>query len=127
MANKNDLYRCAHCDIIVEVFHAGKGKMMCCGQAMDLLEENTTEAAVEKHVPVIEKTADGYKISVGSVEHPMTEEHYIEWIEVLNGDRKRVFHLNPTDKPVVEVKCDKDCSSIVARAYCNLHGHWKNA
>ncbi len=126
MVQKFEVYKCEVCGAIVEVFHAAKGTLSCCNSPMKHMKESSTDAALEKHVPQIEKTADGYKISVGSVLHPMTDEHYIEWIEVI-GDRQRVFHLNPGDEPVVEVKCACDIDKLVVREYCNLHGLWKNA
>ena len=86
MTNRNEVYRCAVCGNIVEVLHAGAGTLTCCGQPMKLMKENTVDAATEKHVPVIEKIDGGYKVKVGSVEHPMTEEHYIEWIELVEGN-----------------------------------------
>ncbi|HDZ76067.1 MAG TPA: desulfoferrodoxin FeS4 iron-binding domain-containing protein, partial [Desulfobacteraceae bacterium] len=70
MIKKNQIYKCPLCGNIVEVLHAGAGELVCCGQPMNLVTENTVDAAREKHVPVIEKTADGYKVSVGSVPHP---------------------------------------------------------
>ncbi len=127
MANVFDIYKCATCGMIVEVFHGSEGTLSCCNTPMKHMKEAEIEAALEKHVPVVEKTLNGYKISVGSVLHPMTEEHYIEWIEVID-DRQRVFHLKPGDAPVVEYTCpcDADPSTLVVRAYCNLHGNWKN-
>lgn len=118
-----EVYKCMACGNIVEVVHGGAGELVCCGAPMKLFKENTTDGAKEKHVPVIEKTADGYKVSVGSVHHPMTEEHWIEWIElVADGKAYRQF-LSPGDTPVAEfcVKADK----VSAREYCNLHGLWK--
>jgi superoxide reductase len=91
---------------------------------MVLLSENTTDAAQEKHVPVIEKIDGGYKVTVGSVAHPMEEKHYIEWIELLTDDGKayRQF-LNPGDEPVAIFKVDNE--KVTAREHCNLHGVWK--
>jgi superoxide reductase len=92
---------------------------------MDLLEENTVEAAVEKHVPVIEKMEGGFKVKIGAVPHPMEEEHYIEWVEVIFEDGRscRKF-LKPGDKPEADFKCDR--KPIKALIYCNLHGLWTN-
>jgi superoxide reductase len=90
---------------------------------MKLMVENTVDAAKEKHIPVIEKTAEGFKIKVGSVPHPMEEKHYIEWIEVIaDGKAYRQF-LNPGEAPEAffAIKAEK----VVAREYCNLHGLWK--
>ena len=78
-----EVYKCDICGNIVEMLHEGVGELVCCNQPMRLLKENTTDAAVEKHVPVIETTSNGIKVSVGSVPHPMLEEHYIEWIEII--------------------------------------------
>lgn len=118
-----EIYKCEACGNIVELIHAGEGELVCCGQPMQLFTENTVDAAREKHVPVIEKTADGYKVKVGSVDHPMVEKHYIEWIEVIaDGKTYREF-LKPGQAPEAEfcVKADR----ITAREYCNLHGLWK--
>ena len=123
MTNRNEVYRCAVCGNIVEVLHAGAGTLTCCGQPMKLMKENTVDAATEKHVPVIEKIDGGYKVKVGSVEHPMTEEHYIEWIELLADGVSHIAFLNPGDAPEAEfcVKADK----VTAREFCNKHGLWK--
>jgi len=117
------VYRCKICGNIVEVLHAAGGTLVCCGQPMELLEGNTTEASVEKHLPVIEKTKEGVKIKVGSAPHPMEEKHYIEWIELVADGEIFIKWLKPGDKPEAEfsVKAKK----ISARAYCNLHGLWK--
>jgi superoxide reductase len=123
MTNKLEIYKCEVCGNMVEVIHEGKGELVCCGQPMKLFKENTTDASLEKHVPVIEKTAGGIKVSVGSVAHPMEEKHYIEWIELIaDGAAFRKF-LKPGDKPEAffEIKSDK----VIAREYCNLHGLWK--
>jgi len=111
------------CGNIVEVLHGGAGELVCCGEPMKLLKENTSDGAKEKHVPVIEKTADGYKVKVGSVAHPMTAEHYIEWIElVADGVSLRAF-LKPGDAP--EAVFSVKAKTVYAREYCNLHGLWK--
>ncbi len=127
-AEKLAVYKCEICGNIVEVLHGGKGDLVCCGQNMKLMSENTTDAATEKHVPVIEKTDKGVLVKVGSVDHPMEEKHYIEWIEIVDeecGWVKRKM-LKPGDKPMAEFVLDGECAGhIYARAYCNLHGHWK--
>jgi superoxide reductase len=118
------IYRCNACGNIVELLHEGKGTLVCCGQDMDLLEPNTTDAAEEKHVPVIEKTENGIKVKVGSVAHPMETEHFIEWIEIsVDGKVDRQF-LKPGDAPEAEFPVLGE--NMVARAYCNLHGLWKS-
>jgi superoxide reductase len=123
MAEKLEVYKCEVCGNIVEVLHGGAGDLVCCGQDMVLQKENTTDAAQEKHVPVVEKTADGFKVKVGSVAHPMEAEHYIEWIEIIaDGTAYRKF-LNPGDAPEAEFALD--AAEVIAREYCNVHGHWK--
>ncbi len=123
MSKLMGVYKCEHCGNIVEVVHAGAGALVCCGEEMKLLVENTVDAAKEKHVPVVEKVAEGYRVSVGSVAHPMEEKHYIEWIELLaDGVAYRKF-LKPGEEPsaVFCVKADK----VTVREYCNLHGLWQ--
>ena len=123
MTEKLQIYKCEVCGNIVEMLHAGAGQMVCCGQPMTLFKENSVDASKEKHVPVIEKTAAGIKVKVGSVAHPMEEKHYIEWIEVIaDGKAYRKF-LNPGEAPeaTFELKAEK----VTAREYCNLHGLWK--
>jgi superoxide reductase len=123
VAEKLEVYKCEVCGNIVEVLHGGAGTLVCCGQDMVLQKENTTDAAQEKHVPVIEKTADGFKVKVGSVPHPMEPKHYIEWVEIIaDGTAYRKF-LTPGDAPEAEFKIA--AAEITAREYCNVHGHWK--
>jgi superoxide reductase len=123
VTQKLQVYKCAVCGNIVEVLHVGGGELVCCGQPMQLLAENTVDASKEKHVPVIEKTADGYKVKVGAVPHPMEEKHFIEWIElVADGKAYREF-LKPGQAPEAHF-CLK-AETITAREFCNLHGLWK--
>lgn len=125
MTKKLEIFKCEICGNIVEVMHAGAGALVCCGKEMVLQSENTKDAAVEKHIPVITKLSDGYEIKVGSTLHPMTEAHYIEWIELILDDCcVATQFLNPGDEPVATFK---SCygEKVEARAYCNLHGHWK--
>lgn len=126
MAEQLGIYKCMKCGNIAQVLHAEKPPVMCCGQPMDRLVENTVDAAVEKHVPVIEAIDGGYKVIVGSVAHPMTNDHYIEWIELSSADGMFVQRqmLNPSDKPEAEFITSE--RKIVAKAYCNLHGLWKD-
>ena len=123
MTEKLQVYKCELCGNIIEVLHAGVGELVCCGQPMRLMTENTVDAAKEKHVPVVEKVAGGYKVKVGAVPHPMEEKHYIEWIELLaDGKAFRQF-LNPGDAP--EAFFAVDAANVSAREYCNLHGLWR--
>jgi superoxide reductase len=124
MAEKLEIYKCELCGNIVEVVHGGEGELVCCGQPMKRFIENTVDAAKEKHVPVVEQAADGIKVNVGAVPHPMEEKHYIEWVEVIDaaGKAYRQF-LDPGQAPEATF-CLKGGAATV-REYCNIHGLWK--
>ena len=121
---KLQVYRCEICGNIIEVVHAGKPALVCCGKPMTLLGENTTDAAQEKHVPVLEKAGSKLTVKVGSVDHPMENDHYIEWIEVIAGTGAYMKFLSPGDAPTAQFNLETD-EAITVRAYCNLHGLWK--
>lgn len=123
MTERLQVYKCDVCGNIVEMLHAGAGELVCCGQPMVLQAENTVDAAKEKHVPVVEKITGGFKVKVGSVTHPMEEKHYIQWIEVIAGDKAYREFLKPGQAP--EAVFLIDAPSVTAREYCNLHGQWK--
>lgn len=123
MTSKLQIYKCEVCGNIVEMVHEGAGELVCCNEPMKLYSENTVDAAKEKHVPVIEKIAGGFKVKIGEVPHPMEEKHYIEWIELIaEGIAYRQF-LKPGDVPEALFKLD--AASVTAREYCNIHGLWK--
>ena len=124
MTNKLEIYKCAVCGNMVEIIHAGVGQLVCCGQPMQLFKENTVDASKEKHVPVIEKTATGVKVTVGSVPHPMEDKHYIEWIELLADDKALRQFLKPGQIPAAYFE-GVSAETISAREYCNVHGLWK--
>jgi superoxide reductase len=120
---RGQVYKCNVCGNIVQLLHAGGGQLVCCGQPMELLTENTVDAAHEKHVPVIEKTGTGVKVKIGSVPHPMEEAHHIQWIELIADGRSYFKFLKPGDTPEAEFAIIAE--NISAREYCNLHGLWK--
>ncbi len=123
MAERLEVYKCDVCGNIVEVLVGGKGELVCCNQPMRLMKENTVDASLEKHVPVIEKGANGITVKVGSAPHPMEEKHYIQWIElIVDGKVYRQF-LTPggTAEAFFPITGEK----VTAREYCNLHGLWK--
>ena len=124
MTELRQVYKCNVCGNIVEMLHTGVGKLVCCGQPMELQKEKIEDVGREKHVPVIEKTESGVKVKVGSLPHPMEEKHYIEWIEVIADGKSCRKFLKPGDKPEAEFMIKAD--SIEAREYCNLHGLWKS-
>jgi superoxide reductase len=123
MTERLQVYKCNVCGNIVEVLHAGAGELVCCDEPMRLQAENTTDAATEKHVPVVEKADGGYAVKVGSVAHPMTAEHSIEWIELHAGGAVQRQFLSPDQGPEANFATSAEPSG--ARAYCNLHGLWK--
>ncbi len=119
-----DVFKCEICGNIVELMHVGGGELVCCGQPMKAMKENTVDASREKHVPVIEKVSGGFKIKVGSVPHPMESKHYIQWIEAIAGERVCRYFLKPNEPPEAFFPIPGD--TIMAREYCNLHGLWKS-
>ena len=123
MTEKLQVYKCDICGNITTVLHQGGGELVCCGAPMKLMVENTVDAAKEKHVPVIEKSATGFKVKVGSVPHPMEEKHYIEWIEVIADGKAYIQFLKPGEAPEATFAITAD--KVEAREYCNLHGLWK--
>jgi len=124
MTKINEIYRCNVCGNIVAMVHSGVGSLVCCGEEMELMKENSVDAAKEKHVPIVEENGDEIIVRVGEILHPMEEKHFIEWIELICDDKSIRYFLKPGDKP--EVKFKKSCSSYIVRAYCNLHGLWKS-
>jgi superoxide reductase len=115
-------YKCEICGNLVGLIKRGGGQLVCCGKPMTELKANTTEASFEKHIPVATRDNGKITVQVGSVLHPMTEEHYIEWIAVVSDDGTERISLSPTDEPKA-VFCDKKNAEVYA--YCNLHGLWK--
>ena len=123
MTEVRQVYKCEICGNMVEVIHKAGGSLVCCNKPMTLLVENTVDAAVEKHVPAIEKIEGGVIVKVGAVEHPMLEEHHIEWIEVHTANKVYRKWLKPGEKPEAIFKIDEEV--LFAREYCNIHGLWK--
>lgn len=124
MPELKKIYRCEECGDMIEAIKEGCGEYSCHGEPMKLLEEQTADYKLEKHVPMIEHIEGGFKVIVGSTPHPMVEDHYIEWIEV-SDDAGRVYrkHLAPGDAPEAAFHVDAD--KVVAREHCNVHGLWK--
>jgi superoxide reductase len=123
MISRNQVYKCNVCGNIVEVLYAGGGELVCCGQPMELLSEKTADEGREKHVPVIEKTNNVVRVKVGAVPHPMEENHFIQWIEIMAAGRVYRQFLKPGDKPGAEFNVWAE--KITAREYCNIHGLWQ--
>jgi len=124
MTERLQVYKCNVCGNIVEVLNSGVGELVCCNQPMELLKEKTEDPGKEKHVPVIEKTESAIRVKVGSITHPMEENHYIQWIEVINNKKVYRKFLKPGDKPEAEFKIMAE--TVEVREYCNIHGLWKS-
>ncbi len=119
MINRKEVYKCEICGSIVEVLNGGGGELVCCGQPMNFQKENKEEASEKKHIPIIR----GNKVIVGFVRHPMSDEHFIEWIEATDKkNNSTIIFLTPKDEPEVEFLF----TPVSARAYCNIHRLWKS-
>ena len=124
MTEINQIYRCNVCGNIVEVLHNGEGELVCCGQPMELLAAKNKDIGFEKHVPIVKKEGTAVTVTVGSIPHPMEENHYIELIEIIaDGKIYREF-LKPGDKPTASFMME--ANKIEARGYCNIHGLWQS-
>ena len=124
MTKRSEVYKCELCGNMVEMVHSSAGQLVCCGQPMKVMAENTVDASKEKHIPVIEHLANGVKVTIGSIAHPMEEKHYIEWIELLVGDTVLRQYLKPGAPPVAFFE-GVTAKQVVAHEFCNLHGLWK--
>jgi len=123
MKARVSFYLCKKCGNLVGLIKSGKGTLVCCNEPMEKLEANTADAASEKHVPVAVKKEGKIHVQVGSSAHPMSENHYIEWIAVVSDDGTERISLTPVDEPKA-IFCDKPNAEVYA--YCNLHGLWKS-
>jgi superoxide reductase len=124
MNKREEIFKCNVCGNIIEFVHPGPGQLTCCEQAMVLMDEKTDDFKTEKHVPVLSEEQNGIKITVGSTLHPMTEDHHIEWIEIINKDYVNRKYLKPGDAPEAVFYVPNQ-DSLIIREYCNIHGLWK--
>ena len=126
MTKKLEIYKCETCGNIVEVLHAGGGVLVCCGADMKLMQEQTADQTTEKHVPVVTSGENGSTVVVGSTPHPMVDDHYIEWIQMITPDG--VYSPRKFLKPgeAAEAKFKLRSEGAIAREYCSVHGLWKN-
>jgi superoxide reductase len=124
MTELRQVYKCNVCGNVVEVLHAGPGELVCCGQPMQLLLEKSQDLGNEKHVPVVESTDQGVRVSVGSVPHPMEASHHIEFIEVIADGNSHFKFLKPGEP--AEAEFFIKAQAVTARAYCNVHGLWRS-
>jgi len=123
MTKIREVYVCELCGNIVEVLAVGDGDLVCCGQDMVLQKENTVDASKEKHVPVLNVEGTVATVEVGSAPHPMDPNHFIAWIEIVQGAKQQCVALNPGDAPKAVFTVESSVP-ISVRAYCNLHGLW---
>lgn len=125
MPSRLDVYKCPDCAGLLEVVSGCdcEGELKCCDTALELQTENTRDAAVEKHVPIIEKIDGGYRVKVGSVAHPMEQTHWIMFVELIAGDKVYRQDLHPGQPPEAEFTID--AGEVHAREFCNLHGLWR--
>ncbi len=121
---RHEIYKCKECGNIVEVIVAGSGDLVCCGADMIRMDPKTADKATEKHVPVITRAGDGYDVVVGTTLHPMTDEHWIQMIELSADGVVMKAYLNPGDEPKAHFSVPQ-AKAVSAREYCNLHGLWK--
>lgn len=119
-----EFYECGLCGNITMITHTGEGELVCCGEKMIPLEEQTADPKTQKHVPLIEKTKTGIKVTVGSTKHPMKKEHYIQWISVKAGRNFYIHALRPGEEPEAEFPVDD--TDVKAMEFCNVHGIWTN-
>ncbi len=120
-----EFYKCGHCGNIITYMNNKGVAVMCCGEKMSKLEPNTTDAANEKHVPVITQEGNKVTVSVGAIAHPMLEEHFIEWIVLETKKGSMIANLKPGTEPKAEFLLTANDEVVSAFEYCNLHGLWK--
>ena len=124
MSENQKFFICRHCGNIVGLIQEAGVPMICCGEKMEELVPNTVDAAQEKHVPVVTVDGNTVKVEIGSVEHPMVDEHYIQWIYLQTEKGGQRKSLKPGDKPSATFALVDD-KAVAAFEYCNLHGLWK--
>lgn len=115
--------KCRHCGNVATKLYDSGVNIVCCGEDMQLIEPNTVDAATEKHVPVLSLDKDILTVKIGSVDHPMIDEHYIVFVAVDNGGILTVYPFKPSDKPEAKI-CVDPSKPIEVYEYCNIHGLW---
>lgn len=125
MKGEVKFFICKHCGNIIEMVHDAGVKVVCCGEPMAELKANTVDAAAEKHVPVVKVDGNTIDVCVGSVEHPMSKEHSIEWVCVASEQGCQRKYLCSDEAPKTKFALTDGDKAITVYAYCNLHGLWK--
>lgn len=124
MTKRYDIYKCNICGNIVQILHEGAGTLVCCGQDMELIGTKIHEEGNEKHLPVVKIEKNRVVVDIGSVQHPMEEAHFIEWIEVISGNESKRIFLKPGNIPHAEFLFE-NIEQLRVREYCNIHGLWE--
>ncbi|KGM38390.1 Superoxide reductase [Olavius algarvensis spirochete endosymbiont] len=126
MAKKYEVYKCEDCACIVMLMDAGSEDLLCCGKNMIHMPEQTADSSKEKHVPIIKKIDGGFEVKVGSIPHPMLENHWIQWIELVVDGQRMLRELGSSDEPKAYFSCSiENPKKVAAREYCNIHGLWR--
>lgn len=121
-----EVYKCNSRDCVVMLMDAGHEDLHCCEESMVHMPEQTADSSKEKHVPIIEKKDGGFNVTVGSTPHPMLENHWIQWIELVVDGQRMIRELKNGDEPKAHFSCSiENPKKIVAREYCNIHGLWR--
>lgn len=125
MKKETKFYVCKHCGNMVTFINESGVPLICCGEKMQQVVPNTTEAVTEKHIPIVSQEGNTVTVTVGSVLHPMLAEHYIQWIYLETEKGSQIKYLNPSEEPVAVFELVDD-KFVAAYEYCNLHGLWRN-
>ena len=119
-----EFYRCPHCGNLVMMIQKSGVPMICCGEPMKLLTENTTDGAAEKHVPAVSREGNTVHVTIGSVAHPMIATHYIQWIALETANGAQIKYLHPDQEPKADFILKENEQVLKVYEYCNLHGLW---
>ncbi len=126
MTTQSQIYKCEICGNIVELVHEGADSLVCCGKPMTEMKEQSKGEYAEKHAPVVKENSEGVEVKIGKITHPMQEDHYIEWIEILTENGVGRKYLNPKTNSKAEAKFPVKSELKKVRMYCNKHGLWIN-
>jgi superoxide reductase len=119
-----EFFKCPRCGNIITFLHWSGVTPICCGETMQKISENTVDAAHEKHVPFVTREGNKVHVQIGSVEHPMIDVHYIEWIIVEYQNGYQVKYLHPNEEPKADFTVPENCGELKVYEYCNIHGLW---
>lgn len=124
MTTVSEIYKCEACGNIIEVVHSGGGDLKCCERPMIKMEEKSGPEGQEKHLPVVENNGNNITVKVGSIPHPMENEHFIEWVELVTDKGVKRISLAPGQEPVAKFTVENGENIVKSRAFCNIHELW---